>query len=103
LAEDAERKSVPALACLCATVTGKVQGVFFRDFVSRQAVALGLTGYVRNLPDGNKVELRAEGERTRLEKLLEYLRVGPPRARVDKVAASWQLYRGDYMGFEVRY
>ncbi|GAF85432.1 unnamed protein product, partial [marine sediment metagenome] len=49
-------------ASLQATVYGRVQGVFFRAFVSRCARELGLTGYVGNLPDG-AVEIMAEGER----------------------------------------
>ncbi len=51
------------LASVKAVVYGYVQGVFFRDFVSRQAAQLGLTGYVRNLPGGKAVEVHAEGER----------------------------------------
>ena len=89
-------------AGLLATVLGKVQGVFFRAFVEGQASALGLSGYVRNLPDGG-VEVVAEGERPRLEKLLEYLRVGPPGARVDRVDTIWQACSGEYRGFSVRY
>lgn len=103
MAGDAERRGVSALAGLHATVSGKVQGVFFRDFVTRQAMELGLSGYVRNLPDGKMVEVRAEGEHSKLENLLDYLRVGPPRARVDRVVASWQAYHGDFKGFDVRY
>lgn len=91
------------LTCLAAVISGRVQGVFYRDFVLRRAVELGLKGYVRNLEDGKRVELRAEGDRERLEKLLEYLRVGPPAARVDKVAASWQAHSGGYADFRVRY
>jgi len=49
-------------------VHGFVQGVFFRDFTSRQAKGLGVTGYVRNLPGGRIVEVQAEGERKKLEK-----------------------------------
>lgn len=100
---DSEDKGVSVLARLRATVSGKVQGVFFRDFVAGRAAELGLSGCVRNLPDGKRVEVEAEGERLKLEKLLDYLRVGPPKARVDRVAASWQDYRGDFNGFDVRY
>ena len=68
------------LALVQATVYGRVQGVFFRSFVSRQATQLGLTGYVRNLPDGRAVEVHAEGERKQLEELISYLKIGPPGA-----------------------
>lgn len=48
------------LTSVRATVSGRVQGVYFRDFTSRHARELGLTGYVRNLPDGKAVEVQAE-------------------------------------------
>ena len=89
-------------ASLQATVHGRVQGVFFRAFVGRCARELGLAGYVRNLPDG-AVEILAEGERRHLEKLLGYLKLGPPAARVDEVVTSWSEYTGNYSGFNVRY
>ena len=89
-------------ASLQATVYGRVQGVFFRAFVSRCARELGLTGYVRNLPDG-AVEILAEGERRQLEKLLGYLKLGPSVARVDEVVTSWSEYTGNYSGFSVRH
>ena len=79
------------LASVQAIVYGHVQGVFFRDFVSRQAIELGLTGYVRNLP-GRTVAVQAEGEREQLEALIGYLKVGPPAARVEKVVTNWLDY-----------
>jgi acylphosphatase len=90
------------LASLQAIVYGHVQGVFFRAFVSGQARELGLTGYVRNLPKGS-VEVKAEGERSRLEELIGRLKTGPPGAIVDKVAANWSEYTGSYSGFSIRY
>ncbi|MFA5317079.1 MAG: acylphosphatase [Dehalococcoidales bacterium] len=101
--QDYEEKNVTGLACLRVIVSGKVQGVFFRDFVAKQAVELGLSGYVRNLPDGKRVEIQVEGERPKLEKLVDYLRVGPPGSRVDRVAANWQAYVGNTKDFNVRY
>jgi len=86
-----------------AIVYGRVQGVFFRAFVSERAVELGLTGYVRNLRGREAVEVQAEGERDRLERLVDYLKIGPPAARVEKVAADWSGYTGDYSGFSIRY
>ena len=90
------------LAAVQAMVSGRVQGVFFRAFVSRQATELGLTGYVRNVPGGG-VEVRAEGERKRLEKLMAHLKIGPPHARVEKVVTNWLQYSGSYTVFEIRY
>ncbi|MDT7942998.1 MAG: acylphosphatase [Dehalococcoidia bacterium] len=76
-------------AALRAIVRGRVQGVGFRDFVWRRARFLGLVGYVRNLPDGRSVEVVAEGQRDDLEQLLEFLRSGPPAARVEQVDVEW--------------
>jgi len=94
---------VAVLVCLNAVVSGRVQGVFYRDFVSRRAVELGLSGYVHNLAGGERVEVQAEGAKESLEKFIGYLRAGPPAARVDGVAVSWQAYTGNFTGFSVRY
>ncbi|MBC8170329.1 MAG: acylphosphatase, partial [Anaerolineae bacterium] len=72
-------------ARLHALVRGQVQGVSFRWYTQQTALPLGLTGYARNLPD-RSVEVVAEGGRIQLEKLLQFLHVGPPTARVDGVA-----------------
>jgi len=85
-----------------AIVHGRVQGVFFRTFVEEHAQRLGLVGYVRNLPSG-AVEVMAEGEREHVEKLVGYLKVGPPTAIVDRVDVNWSGYTGDHSGFRVRY
>ena len=91
------------LACVQAIVYGYVQGVFFRAFVSELAAELGLTGYVRNLPSGEAVEVKAEGERKQLEELIGYLKVGPPGAEVEKVVTNWSKYTGSYSGFRIRH
>ncbi|MBA7697157.1 Acylphosphatase [subsurface metagenome] len=91
------------LASVQAIVYGYVQGVFFRDFVSRRATELGLTGYVRNLPNGEAVEVQAEGERKRLEALISHLKVGPPTAKVERVITNWSEYTGSYSHFSIRY
>ena len=63
-------------------VSGKVQGVWFRAGTREQAVALGLRGYARNLPDG-RVEVLAVGEGEAIERLAHWLQRGTPMARVD--------------------
>jgi len=85
-------------ASLLATVSGRVQGVFYRDYTGRCARELGLTGYARNLRGGN-VEVRAEGERRQLEKLVDCLKTGSPASRVDNVTTTWSAYTGGYPGF----
>jgi len=87
---------------LSAIVYGRVQGVFFRDFTCRQAWALGLRGYVRNLPDGT-VMVIAEGPREALRQLLGQIEVGPSGARVHKVDFHWGDHSGEFDRFEVRY
>jgi len=91
------------LASVRVIVFGSVHGVFFRDFASRRARELGLTGYARNLRDVEAVEVNAEGERKQLEKLIGYLKVGPPGAEVEKVVTNWSEYTGSYSGFRIRY
>jgi acylphosphatase len=91
------------LAALEAKVYGRVQGVFFRAFAREQATKLGLAGYVRNLPMEGAVEVWAEGDRAKLEELIDYLKVGPPIARVTRVVTSWSQYTGDYSRFNIRY
>ena len=90
------------LVSVRATVYGRVQGVFLRAFVEEHAQQLGLRGYVRNLPSGD-VEVVAEGERERVEKLVGYLKMGPPAAIVDRVVVSWSEYTGNYSSFRVGY
>ena len=91
------------LGSVHAIVYGYVQGVFFRAFVSECAAELGLSGYVRNLPRGDAVEVQAEGERKQLERSVGYLKVGPPAAIVEKVETNWSQYTGSYSGFRVRH
>ena len=67
---------------------GRVQGVGFRVFVYREALALGLAGRVRNRPDGS-VEAEGEGARETLERWVAAIAVGPPGARVDEVNVEW--------------
>lgn len=91
-----------ASSYLFALVHGRVQGVYFRAFVAQKAQALDLKGYVRNLPEGS-VEVRAEGDREKLEELLAHLRQGPPRARVDKVEVTWGQASGAFSRFDIHY
>jgi acylphosphatase len=79
-----------------------VQGVYFRTFVARRANELGLTGHVRNTPDG-AVEVWAEGETGQLQKLLDDLHTGPPAARVVSVTADWSESTVGHTAFRIRY
>ena len=70
--------------CFKALVSGRVQGVFFRDSTRRQALRLGLRGYAVNLPDG-RVEVLACGPKEVLDELAAWLNHGPAAARVTDV------------------
>jgi acylphosphatase len=87
---------------LHARVYGRVQGVNFRYFTQREAVARDLTGWVANRPDGS-VEVVAEGEQTGLQRLLRFLHQGPSSARVERVDADWKVATGEFGRFRIRY
>ncbi|MEU4563896.1 acylphosphatase [Actinoplanes sp. NPDC023936] len=65
-------------------VSGLVQGVFYRDTCRRAAAEQGVTGWVRNLPDG-RVEAVFEGPEASVDRMVAWSRVGPPQARVTDV------------------
>lgn len=81
-------------------ISGRVQGVFFRDWTQARARALGVSGWVRNLSDG-LVEVQAEGPPEMLDALERACRDGPPGARVDEVASRPVEAEGG-QGFSVR-
>ena len=89
-------------AALHALVYGRVQGVGFREFVRRQAEALGLTGWVRNLADERAVELEATGNRAALEQLVRSLHEGPRLANVSRVEIEWLEPGSSGAGFVIR-
>lgn len=81
-------------------VSGRVQGVCFRDFTQREAAALGLTGWVKNLSDG-RVEAVAEGEKELLENFIARIKQGPALSRVDGVDLTWSEWQGEYSDFRI--
>ncbi|HEC62953.1 MAG TPA: acylphosphatase [Candidatus Acetothermia bacterium] len=81
-------------------VSGRVQGVFFRAHTRDLARRLGLSGYVRNLPDG-RVEIVAEGEEKALGELISVAHRGPPLAQVTGVEEKWEDPTGEFSGFSV--
>ena len=91
-----------AMKRIRAVVQGRVQGVFFRAHTQEEAQRLGLTGWVRNRPDGS-VETVAEGEGERVEQLISWLHQGPPAARVSGIGISEEEPLGDLRSFEIRY
>ena len=83
-----------------AKVTGLVQGVFFRASTRDTAKALGLNGWVKNMPDGS-VELEAEGPEDRISQLVIWLNQGPQYARVKNVEVKEIAVSGEETGFHV--
>ena len=84
-----------------ARISGRVQGVGFRFFARETANEFGITGYVRNLPDGS-LEVVAEGEEDVLKEFLEMLRDGPRSARVTDIQVSWGPPSDEYDRFSVQ-
>lgn len=82
-------------------VTGRVQGVYFRSFTVDNALKLGLTGFARNLPDG-RVEIYAEGKVTSIQKLIDFLHIGPALANVEDVSVEWLEPTGEYVDFSIK-
>ena len=85
-----------------AVASGRVQGVSYRAFIQQEAAALGLTGYVRNLPGGD-VEILAEGEDSAIDELIAAAKNGPPLARVREVKTERSSASSRFARFEIRY
>lgn len=83
-------------------VSGRVQGVFFRHHTWEIAKSLGVNGFVRNLPDG-RVEAVLEGDKEKVEKVLKFMKKGPPLAHVIDVSVIDEPFLGEFDDFEVRY
>lgn len=86
---------------LSAQITGRVQGVGFRNFTRTRAHRLGVTGWVRNEHDGS-VRLEAEGPREALDQLVDAVRQGPRMAQVEDVEVDWTDATDDFETFQVR-
>jgi acylphosphatase len=82
-------------------VSGKVQGVYFRQSTRIEAQGLGVTGWVRNLMDG-RVEAVFEGEEHSVKMLVNYCRQGPGTAKVTYVDVSFGPFTGEFPDFKVR-
>ena len=83
-------------------VTGRVQGVFFRYSTREVANRLHVFGWVKNRWDG-KVEAVFEGERERVEEMIEWCHEGPPGAHVQRVDTNWEEYLAEFDQFSITY
>ncbi len=89
------------MKCFHLIVSGRVQGVFFRDNTRRKAIALGLKGYAKNLPDGN-VEVVAKGKEDKLKELVEFIKKGPGVAEVKGIEIKHKEPE-NFKSFEIRH
>jgi acylphosphatase len=80
-------------------IHGRVQGVWFRESMRSEAERMGVTGWVRNAPDGS-VEALVQGPDTAVDALIAWARIGPPQARVERMIVTDA--QGDYSRFEKR-
>lgn len=83
-------------------VSGKVQGVFFREKTRKKAGDLGVLGWVKNLRDG-RVEAVFEGGKDEVEKMVDWARKGPIWAKVDSLDVIWEDCTGQLASFEIKY
>ncbi|MDW7644531.1 MAG: acylphosphatase [Desulfuromonadales bacterium] len=81
---------------------GRVQGVNFRAYTQKICRQNSLTGWVRNLPDGD-VQALLEGRESDIRSALEACRQGPEIAAVDDVLIDWEEYQGEFATFDIRY
>ncbi len=81
-------------------IYGKVQGVFFRVEARRKALELGISGNVRNMPDGS-VEVLASGEEKNLKELLKWCYNGPKGAKVERAEFEWLKNEKTFDNFEI--
>ena len=82
-------------------VSGKVQGVYYRASCLEMAQELGLTGWVKNLSNGN-VEILAQGEKEKLEKLIEWCKKGPSGAMVSNINVQWDSIQKKFNDFHIQ-
>jgi acylphosphatase len=93
--------NVEMQVCVHIIVQGMVQGVGFRYYVQRQAMKLNLSGFARNLYNGD-VEIEAEGDRSLVEEFIKEVKVGPSSAYVKDLKIEWKEFQNRHKGFEVR-
>ncbi|MBM4279016.1 MAG: acylphosphatase [Deltaproteobacteria bacterium] len=83
-------------------VEGRVQGVFFRAHTQEMAYLLSLKGWVKNRGDG-WVEALFEGEKARVDEMIQWCHRGPSEAKVTHVRVVWEDYTGEFKDFSVTY
>jgi len=90
-----------ALCRAAVRITGRVQGVWFRQSTKQTAEKSGITGWVRNNPD-RSVEAVFEGSKEAVQAVIDWCHQGPELARVDLVQVDWQTASGEFKNFKVQ-
>lgn len=90
------------MKAVCIRVSGVVQGVGYRYFITRVARRLGITGYVKNLYNG-EVEIVAEGEEGPLNQVIEEAKIGPSSSDVRDIHIEWRETTGSFDSFGVQF
>ena len=83
------------------TISGRVQGVYYRTYAKAAAENNNVAGYAKNLPNGS-IEVVVEGDEFDILSFMQILRTGPPNAVIDGFDTEWQPARGEFKGFEIR-
>lgn len=83
-------------------ISGRVQGVFFRQNALKKAKSLGISGWIKNTKDG-RVEAIIEGEEEKINTMIEWLKIGPPLARVKNIEIIWEKAKEEFQDFEIQY
>ena len=82
------------------TISGKVQGVYFRKHTQDVSLQNYVYGWVKNLPNGN-VECVLEGLKSNVDKVIRWCHQGPPNSRVDNVEIKYETFTGNFTNFKV--
>jgi acylphosphatase len=82
-------------------ISGKVQGVYFRQNTKQVATSHRVTGWVRNLPDG-RVEAIFEGDKADVDEVIEWCHIGPPKADVVDVDIRFETHTGEFVNFSIK-
>jgi len=85
-----------------AIIHGRVQGVFFRKFVRDHALQLNIKGYAKNI-GFNKVKVVAQGEKNRVQQLIQICEEGPSASNVERVDVVFDKPTDEYTNFQVKY
>lgn len=81
-------------------ISGRVQGVFFRQSAKNEAEKLGITGWIRNNPDGT-VEIEAQGDHVQLEEFIKWCKKGPQFANVNNLDVEWRKKQKNFEDFKI--